>query len=68
MTIKTVHQEVIEVNDETDYVLLDIRDHDEYSEFHIKDAESFPAPMINRNAFKPHIYNFKNKPNCLIIV
>ena len=68
MTLKTVANEVVDINDETDFIVLDLRNPEEYEDYHIKDAESFPAPFVNRNSFKSHILQFKNKPNCLIIV
>ena len=68
MTVKTVTNEVVDINDETDYVILDLREPDEYREYHIKDSISFPVPLVNRNQFNKTIIEYKNKANHLIIV
>ena len=64
MTIKTRYNELVEINDETDFLLLDLREPEEFAKYHIKEAISFPAPNINRDKYTQDIYDFKNKANC----
>jgi centrosomal protein CEP41 len=37
------------ITSETKFILLDLRDEDEYKKFHIKEAINFPAPNISRD-------------------
>jgi centrosomal protein CEP41 len=43
---------------ETEFILLDLREPDEYEKYHIKDALSFPAPNITRDRILPEIFRF----------
>ena len=43
---------------ETEFLLLDLREPDEYERYHIKDAISFPAPNITRDRILPEIFRF----------
>lgn len=68
MTLKTVYNEIVDINDETDFILLDIREPEDFYKFHIKESVSFPSPNINRDKYTQLIHEFRNKDNCLIIV
>jgi centrosomal protein CEP41 len=37
------------VTAETKFVLLDLREEEEYKQWHIKESINFPAPNINRD-------------------
>lgn len=45
----TCTTEMLGVTSETKFILLDMRDEDEYKKFHIKEAINFPAPNITRD-------------------
>ena len=58
---------------DTEFLLLDLREPEEYAMYHIKDAISFPAPNITRDRLLPEVYRFvcptqKNRPDKMIIV
>lgn len=67
MTIKTVKQEVIEINEDTDFVLVDFREPDEFRGFHIKEAVNMPASYVHRENAIPEVRDLKNKENSIII-
>lgn len=54
------------------FLLLDVRDRDEFEKCHIAGSVSYPAPTLNRsvNEFSevPQILEYKNKSDRLIIV
>ena len=37
------------ITSETKFILLDLREEEEYKEWHIKEAINFPAPNITRD-------------------
>ena len=45
----TCSTEMLGITSETKFILLDLRDEDDYKKFHIKEALSFPAPNISRD-------------------
>ena len=51
----------------TTFLLLDLRDPDEYAMWHIKESINFPAANIARDKTIPELYRFKNAPDKLII-
>lgn len=53
---------------EIDFIILDLRDEDEYKEYHIKEALSFPGPFISRDKFLTQMIMMKNKESKMIIV
>jgi centrosomal protein CEP41 len=52
------------------YLLVDVRDIEEYNECHIISALSYPAQNFTRtmNPFSPEMYNFKNVDGKIIIL
>nr|XP_002124082.1 centrosomal protein of 41 kDa isoform X1 [Ciona intestinalis] len=52
------------------YLLLDVRDQDEYAACHIVGAKSYPIAMLSRtmNNFTREILEFKNCPGRIIII
>ena len=52
---------------DTTFLLLDLRDADEYQLWHIKEAINFPAANIARDRSIPELYRFRNQPDKLII-
>lgn len=45
-----------------------MREKEDYNTWRIKEAISYPAPLIGRDKMIPELYHFKNKPDKLIIV
>ena len=64
----TYATEMLGITDETAFLLLDLRDPDEYEVWRIKEALNYPAENISRDKVIPELYRFKNKSNKLIIV
>ena len=52
---------------ETKFILLDLRDEDEYKKWHIKEAINFPAPNISRDKMFGHLLQYKNKTDKIIV-
>lgn len=48
-SIVTCTTDMLGITSETKFILLDLRDEEEYKQFHIKEAISFPAPNISRD-------------------
>lgn len=64
---------VLPTQSETEFLLLDLREPEEYAAYHIRDSLSFPAPNITRDRILPEIFRFvpftqKNRPDKMIIV
>ena len=52
-SVVTVNTEALGINEDTEFVILDLREEDEYNKFHIKESISFPAPNITRDRILP---------------
>ena len=57
-----------EVMTQEDFVLLDLREPEDFIRFHIRFAQSFPAPNVTRDRVLPEMFRLKNQPGKLIIV
>jgi rhodanese-related sulfurtransferase len=57
-----------EVKTHDDFVLLDLRDTEDYSRCHIIFAQSFPAPNVTRDRMLPEMFRLKNQPGKLVIL
>lgn len=64
----TYNTEQLGVTSETSFLLLDMREESEHSDYHIKESINFPAPNVSRDRLIPELFMFKNKPDKLIIV
>jgi centrosomal protein CEP41 len=64
----TYATEMLGITANTSFLLLDLRDPDDYNLWRIKEAINYPAPNIGRDKIIPEIYRFKNQPEKLIIV
>jgi centrosomal protein CEP41 len=56
------------ITSETKFILLDLRDEDDYKQFHIREAISFPAPNISRDKVFAQLLRFKNHSDKIIAV
>ena len=57
-----------EIKTHDDFVLLDLRDPEDYVSFHIRYAQSFPSPNVTRDRILPEMFRLKNQPGKLIII
>ena len=57
-----------EVKTQEDFVLLDLRDPDDFVTSHIRFAQSFPSPNVTRDRILPEMFRLKNQSGKLIIV
>ena len=64
----TYATEMLGITDQTTFLLLDLREPEEYDLWRIKESISYPAANIARDKMIPELYRFKNKPDKLIIV
>lgn len=67
-SVITVNTEALGITENSEFVLLDLRDEDDYNKYHIKEAISFPAPNITRDRILPQVYRLKNQEGKFIIV
>jgi rhodanese-related sulfurtransferase len=67
-TTKIEQQFKIEITDSTDFLLIDLRQEEDYAKYHIKDSTNFPASLIPRDKYPHQMYLLKNKPNKLIVM
>ena len=66
-TAVTYATDMLGITANTTFLLLDLRDPDEYTTWHIKEAINFPAANIARDKTIPELYRFKNAQDKLII-
>ena len=56
----TYATEMLGITANTSFLLIDLREPDEYNLWRIKEAINFPAPNIARDKTIPELYRFKN--------
>jgi len=66
-TAVTYATDMLGITANTTFLLLDLRDPDEYNMWHIKESINFPAANIARDKTIPELYRFKNAPDKLIV-
>ena len=64
----TYATEMLGITNDTTFLLLDLRDPEDYALYRIKEAINFPAPNIARDKTIPELFRFKNKQDKLIVV
>ena len=62
------HTETAEAINTKPYLILDTREVAEYRACHLVQARSFPFAYMRRDQVHPEYYNFRNKPESLIIL
>ena len=63
----TYATDMLGITANTTFLLLDLRDPDEYDLWRIKEAINFPCANIARDKTIPELFRFKNQPDKLII-
>ena len=66
-TAVTYATDMLGITANTTFLLLDLREPDEYNNWHIKESINFPAVNIARDKTIPELFRFKNAPDKLII-
>ena len=56
------------ITQNTKFLLLDMREPEDYMLCHIKEALNYPAPNIGRDKLIPELFRFKNSPDKLIVI
>ena len=64
----TYATEALGITSDTKFLLLDLRDEDEFEKWHIKEAICFPVANLARDKVSPELFRFKNKEDKLIVV
>jgi centrosomal protein CEP41 len=60
VTAVTYATDMIGITANTSFLLLDLRDAEEYNLWRIKESINFPAPNIARDKMIPDLFRFKN--------
>jgi len=64
----TYATEQLGITDQTSFLLLDLRDPEDYDYWRIKESLNFPVAKIAQDKMIPELFRFKNKSDKLIIV
>ena len=64
----TYATDMLGLTDQTSFLLLDLRDPEEYDFWRIKESISYPVANVARDKMIPELFRFKNKQDKLIIV
>ena len=64
----TYATDALGITDETSFLLLDLREPEDYDFWRIREAINYPAPNIGRDKVIPELFRFKNQVNKLIII
>lgn len=67
-TAVTYATDMLGITANTSFLLLDLRDPEDYNLWRIKESVNFPAPNITRDKMIPELFRFKNQAEKLIIV
>ncbi|CAD8186701.1 unnamed protein product [Paramecium pentaurelia] len=64
----TYATEQLGITDQSEFLLLDLRDPDEFELYHIKEAINYPAPNLRQDKLTQQIHRFKNQKDKHIII
>ena len=59
----TVDTKALNLNEESQFLILDLREEEAYDKCHIKEAINYPAPNLKRDKTFPLLMKFKNALN-----
>ena len=68
LTSITIKTEQLPIGIETDFLLIDMREPEDYERFHIREALSFPGPRIRQDKILPQLFQYRNKEDKIIIL
>jgi centrosomal protein CEP41 len=60
MSAVTYATDMLGITENTKFLLLDLRDPEDYSLWRIKESINFPAPNIGRDKTIPELFRLKN--------
>eukprot|EP01016_Furgasonia_blochmanni_P036122 TRINITY_DN4081_c0_g1_i1.p1 TRINITY_DN4081_c0_g1~~TRINITY_DN4081_c0_g1_i1.p1 ORF type:complete len:266 (-),score=67.11 TRINITY_DN4081_c0_g1_i1:277-1074(-) len=64
----TYATEQLGITNQTSFLLLDLREPEDFELYHINESINYPAPNIARDRALPVFYQFKNKEDKLMII
>jgi len=67
-TAVTYATEMIGITANTSFLLLDLREPEDYNLWRIRESINFPAPNIARDKMIPELFRFRNQPDKLIVI
>ena len=67
-SVVTVATENLGITQDTKFILLDLREEEDYKKWHIKESINFPAPNITRDKTFAQLMRFKNDSDKIIVV
>ena len=59
---------ILPILEESEFIIIDLRETEDFNYSHIKNSVSFPSINISRGKFHPHLLKLKNQDNKHIIV
>ena len=65
--VNTVGVNQVGIASESNFLIVDLRDKQEYTAWHIRDSYSLPLMMINQDRTIPEVHRFKNVEGKMII-
>ena len=67
-SVVTVDVANLGVSADSEFLLVDVRDEEEFEKYHIKDSVNFPAPNITRDRVSAELHRFRNAFGKMIII
>mmetsp|Transcript_10170 Transcript_10170/g.13888 ORF Transcript_10170/g.13888 Transcript_10170/m.13888 type:complete len:84 (+) Transcript_10170:342-593(+) len=64
----TYNTEMLGITEQTMFLLIDLREKEDYLTWHIKESINFPAANMGRDRVIPELFRFKNQADKIIIV
>jgi centrosomal protein CEP41 len=64
----TCTTDMLGITSQTKFILLDLREEEDYKKWHIKESINFPAPNITRDKTFGQLLRFKNQSDKIIVV
>ncbi|CDW84457.1 centrosomal protein of 41 kda [Stylonychia lemnae] len=67
-TSVTVATDQLGITADTQFLLLDMREPEQYRKWHIRDSINYYHILLNQDKTIPELYRFRNQPNKMIII
>lgn len=68
LTSITIKTEQLPTGVDTDFLLIDLREPEDYEQYHIRESLNFPGTHIKRDKYIPQLYQYKNREGKIIVV